>query len=143
MTPIISYLQGGTLPNDCHEERRIKVCTSRFTILQGTLYKRGFSLPYLKCLTPAEAEYVLREIHEGICGNHLGAQSLSKKVIRVGYYWPSIQEDANKLVKYCDKCQRFVNLLHSLSEELTPMSSPWPFVQWGLEITGPFPIGRR
>jgi hypothetical protein len=55
MTPTASYLQGGTLPNDRHEARRIMVCASRFIILQGTLYKRGFSLPYLRCLTPTEA----------------------------------------------------------------------------------------
>jgi hypothetical protein len=70
MTPIISYLQGGILPSDRHEARRLKVRASRFIILQGILYKKGFSLPYLRCLTPAKAEYVLREIHEGICGNH-------------------------------------------------------------------------
>jgi hypothetical protein len=104
MTPTASYLQGGTLPNDRHEARRIMVCASRFIILQGTLYKRGFSLPYLRCLTPIEAEYVIREIHEGICGNHSRAQSLSKKVIRAGYYWPSIQTDSNQLVQHCDKC---------------------------------------
>ena len=139
-TPIISYLERGTLPNDCHEARRIKVCASRFTILQGTQYKKGFSLPYLRCLAPEEAEYVLREIHEGICGNHSGARLLSKKVIRAGYYWPSIQADANLLVRHCDKCQQFANLLHSPSEELTPMSSPWPFAQWGLDIMGPLSI---
>jgi hypothetical protein len=127
MTPIISYLQGGTLPNDRYEARRIKVRATRFIILQGTLYKRGFSLPYLRCLMPTKAEYVLREIHEGVCENHSGAQSLSKKVIRAGYYWPSIQADANQLVQHYDKCQRFANLLHSPSEELTSMSSPWPF----------------
>ncbi len=92
---------------------------------------------------PAEAEYVLREIHEGICGNHSGVRSLSKKVIIAGYYWSSIQADTNQLVQRCDKYQRFANLLHSPSEELTPISSPWPFVQWGLDIMGPFPIGRR
>jgi hypothetical protein len=70
MTPIISYLQGGIFPNDRHEARRLKVRVSRFIMLQGILYKKGFSLPYLRCLTPAEAEYVLKEIHEGICRNH-------------------------------------------------------------------------
>uniref|UniRef100_A0A2N9ES18 Uncharacterized protein n=1 Tax=Fagus sylvatica TaxID=28930 RepID=A0A2N9ES18_FAGSY len=60
-----------------------------------------------------------------------------------GYYWPSIQADANVLVRHYDKCQRFANLLHSPSEELTPMTSPWPFAQWGLDIMGPLPIGRR
>ncbi len=68
MTPITSYLHRGTLPDDLHEARKIEVHASRFIILQGTLYKRGFSLPYLRCLAPTEAEYVLREIHEGICG---------------------------------------------------------------------------
>uniref|UniRef100_A0A2N9J642 Uncharacterized protein n=1 Tax=Fagus sylvatica TaxID=28930 RepID=A0A2N9J642_FAGSY len=142
MTPIISYLERGTLPDDRHEARRIKVRASRFTMLQGTLYKKGFSFPYLRCLIPAEAEYVLKEIHEGICGNHSGARSLAKKIIRAGYYWPSIQADANLFVRHCDKCQRFANLVHSPSEELTPMTSPWPFAQWGLDIIGPLPIGR-
>jgi hypothetical protein len=143
MTPIISYLQGGILPSDRHEARRLKVCASRFVMLQGILYKKGFSLPYLRCLTLVEAEYVLKEIHKGICGNHSGAQSLSKKIVRVGYYWPSIQVDANAFVQRCDKCQRFANLLHSPPKELSPMTAPWSFAQWGLDIMGPFPIGRR
>ena len=54
--------------------------------ITGDAIQKRFSLPYLKCLMPAEAEYVLREIHEGICGNHSGVRSLSKKVIIVGYY---------------------------------------------------------
>ena len=98
ITPITFYLQGGTLPNDRHEAKRLKVRASLFIILQGILYKKGFSLPYLRCLTLAEAEYVFKEIHEGICGNHSGAWSLSKKIIRAGYYWSSIQADANALV---------------------------------------------
>ena len=112
-------------------------------MLHHLLYKKGFSLPYFRCLTPAQAEYVLKEIHEGICGNHSGARSLSKKIIRVGYYWPSIQVDANAFVQRCNKCQRFANLLHSPLEELTPMTAPWPFAQWGLDIMGPLPIRRR
>jgi hypothetical protein len=70
------------LPSDRHEARQLKVRASRFIILQGILYKKGFSLPYLRCLALVETEYVLKEIHEGICRNHSGAQSLSKKVIR-------------------------------------------------------------
>jgi hypothetical protein len=117
MTPIISYIQGWVLPNDRHEARRLKVRASRFVILQGILYKKGFSLPYLRCLTPVEAEYVLKKIHEGICGNLLGARSLSKKIIRAGYYSRFIQMDANAFVQRCDKCQRFTNLLHSPPKE--------------------------
>uniref|UniRef100_A0A2N9EEI4 Uncharacterized protein n=1 Tax=Fagus sylvatica TaxID=28930 RepID=A0A2N9EEI4_FAGSY len=109
----------------------------------GTLYKRGFSLPYLRCLAPDEASYVMREIHEGICGDHSGARALQRKIVRAGYYWPSMQADASKFVQRCDKCQRYANLLHSPPEVLVPMTTPWPFAQWGLDIMGPFPIGRR
>ena len=124
MTPIISYLQGGILPDDRHEARRLKLRALRFLMLQGILYKKNFSLPYLRCLTPDKAKYVLREIHEGIYGNHSGARSLQKKIIRAGYYWPSMQADANNFVQHCDRCQRFANLLHSPPETLTPMTTP-------------------
>jgi hypothetical protein len=143
MTPIISYLQRGTLPDNRHEARRLKVRASRFLMLQGTLYKRGFSLPYLRCLAPDEASYVMREIHEGICGDHSGARALKRKIVRAGYYWPSMKADACQFVQRCDKCQRFANHLHSPPAVLVPMTAPWPFAQWGLDIMGPFPIGRR
>ena len=63
-------------------------------ILNDTLYKRGFSMPY-----------ILEEIHEGIYGDHAGPRSLVNKVIRTGYFWPTMQVDAVELVKKCDKCQ--------------------------------------
>lgn len=27
-------------------------------------------------------------------------------------------------------------------EELTSITTPWPFVQWGLDLIGPFPVAR-
>ncbi|XP_024046513.1 uncharacterized protein LOC112100880 [Citrus clementina] len=50
------------------------------------IIRRWFTLPYLKCLESDKAEYVMREIYEGICGNHYGAQSLAQKALRQGYY---------------------------------------------------------
>uniref|UniRef100_A0A2N9FAH3 Uncharacterized protein n=1 Tax=Fagus sylvatica TaxID=28930 RepID=A0A2N9FAH3_FAGSY len=143
MTPIINYLEDETLPSDPVEARKLKVRCTRFVLIQGILYKRGFSLPYLRCLDKAEANYVMREVHEGICGNHSGARSLVHKLIRAGYYWPTMQKDVVSYVRACDKCQRFGNLIHSPPETLTPMTAPWPFAQWGLDIMGPLPVGRR
>ena len=37
---------------------------ARFTILNNALYKRGFSMPYLKCVEESEAKYILEEIHK-------------------------------------------------------------------------------
>uniref|UniRef100_A0A2N9IKM3 Uncharacterized protein n=1 Tax=Fagus sylvatica TaxID=28930 RepID=A0A2N9IKM3_FAGSY len=90
-----------------------------------------------------EANYVIREVHEGICGNHSGARALAHKLTRAGYYWPSLLHDATQYVKTCDKCQRFANIPRAPPEEITPMTSPWPFAQWGLDIMGPFPVGTK
>ena len=54
-----------------------------------------------------------------------------------------MQKDAQSYVKACDKCQRFNNIIWQPTEELTPMSAPWSFVQWGLDIVGPFSIAIR
>ena len=85
----------------------------------------------------------MREVHEGICRNHSKARSLVHKLIRAGYYWPTMLKDVQAFVKTCDKCQRFSNFIRQLSEELTPMTALWPFTQWGLDIIGPFPIRVR
>ncbi|KAK3001139.1 hypothetical protein RJ639_021972 [Escallonia herrerae] len=61
------------------------------------LYKKSFSSPYLKCLSPREADYALREIHEGIYGKHLGRRNLACKISRQGNYWPGMQKDAVNL----------------------------------------------
>ena len=76
MDPIVIYIKDGNLSSDPAEARKVQIRSSRFTILNEELYKRGFSQPYLKCLGPRDAEYVLREIHEGVCGNHSGPRSL-------------------------------------------------------------------
>ena len=110
MTPIVSYLKDGKLPEGKDEARKLRVRAARYVLIDEVLYKRGFSQPYLRCLTSDEANYVLREIHEGACGNHSGARSLIHKVVRAGYYWPTIQADANAYVKVCDQCQRFSNI---------------------------------
>ena len=102
--PLISYLKNGMLPDGKDAVRRLKVLASRFVLIKDVLYKRGFSCPYLRCLVPEEAEYVMREIHKGICGNHSGARSLVHKLIRAGYYWPTMQKDVDAYVKTCDKC---------------------------------------
>ena len=53
-----------------------------------------------------------------------------------------MQVDARKLVKKCDKCQRFGNVQRLPAETLTTITSPWPFAQWGIDIVGPLPRGK-
>ena len=50
-----------------------------------------------------------------------------------------MQKEALEYSKKCDQCQRFAPNTHQLGGFLNPLSSPWPFAQWGLDIVGPFP----
>ena len=70
MTPIVSYLKRGKLPEGKDEARKLRVKAARYVLMDEVLYKRGFSQPYLRCLAPDEVNYMLREVHEGACGNH-------------------------------------------------------------------------
>ena len=92
-----------------------------------TSYMKDFFRLYLRCLIPKETDYVMREVHEGVCGNHSGSRSLVHKLIHARYYWPTMQKDFIAYVKTCNKCQRFDSLIWQPTKELTPMTTPWPF----------------
>ena len=97
----------------------------------GNPYKRGFSAPILKCVGKEDANYILREVHEGICGNHIRARTLAGKILRQGYYKPTMLKDATKLLKKCKACQEHAKISHVPSEPLTTVTSPWPFNNGG------------
>nr|CAN61463.1 hypothetical protein VITISV_005681 [Vitis vinifera] len=98
---------------------RIRVQVARFTLIGEHLYKRSFTGPYLRCLDRSEAQYILAELHEGVCGNHPGGQSLAHRAHSQGYYWPTMKRDVAAYVKKCDKCQRHAPIPHAPSETRT------------------------
>ena len=143
MNPILSYLKDRRLPLNLEEAKKIQKQDTRFTLLNNKLYKRGFSQPYLRCVEEEEAKYVLEEVHGGVCGDYMGVKSLVQKIMRARYFWPIMQQDAANFLKKCDRCQRYGNFQRLLGEKMTTISSPWPFAQWGIDIMGPLPQGKR
>ena len=82
MDPIWDYIIDGRLPDDPKEAAKTRTRSARFTNHKGSLYKRGFFTPILKCIAGKDADYVLREVHEGVCENHVEARVLAGKVLR-------------------------------------------------------------
>jgi ribonuclease HI len=141
-TDVVQYLHHGSLPEEKLLSRKVKMHSARYVLIGGILYRRGYIEPLLKCLTNSESECVLKEIHEGICGNHSGSRMLAHKATRAGYYWPTMNKDLVRLVQHCDKCQRFAWVMRNPPEKLSPITSPWPFAKWGVDIVGPMPPGK-
>ncbi|RDY09020.1 Retrovirus-related Pol polyprotein, partial [Mucuna pruriens] len=139
MTPILDYLKKGAVPEDPKEALKTTKEATKYTILGQQLYRRGFSFPLLKCLEEEESSYVIKEVHEGVCGTHIGGRALASKIARAGYLWPTMKRDCMDYVKKCDKCQRFAERHKAPLENLHHVTSPWPFFKWGVDILGPFP----
>ncbi|XP_042942589.1 uncharacterized protein LOC122276744 [Carya illinoinensis] len=139
---IVEYLDGGKLPEAREDARKVKKRTDRFLLIDEILYKRGFSVPLLICISVQEVQYLLAEIHEGICGNHSGGRTLARKAVRAGYYWPNALRDVREFAKRCAKCQTYAPIPHAHPEELALVTTPWPFAQWGVDLVGPFLPGK-
>ena len=129
MDPIQLYIATGELPNNRDKAHKVQIQSTRFSLVDGQLYKRSLSGPYLKCLTPEQGQYVLAELHEGICGNHPGGRTLAHRAHTKVYYWPTMKSDAADYVKKCDPCQRMSPILKSPVQDLVSISSSWPFAQ--------------
>ncbi|XP_071907810.1 uncharacterized protein [Coffea arabica] len=139
MDPIVRYLANGELPPNRVEARRVLHRSRGYELSNGVLYKKSYLRPWLRCITPEEGNYILRELHEGICGNHVGPRVLAKKGMLSGYYWPTIFLDSADLVVRCKSCQLHAPIHHAPTQEIIPLQSPWPFFQWGIDLLGPFP----
>ncbi|KAK0571374.1 hypothetical protein LWI29_014859 [Acer saccharum] len=135
ITPIKEYLVNDVLPSDPLEAKRLKYRATRYSVLNGELYKRGYSRALQRCVGPEEVEGILRSIHSGNCGNHAGGVSLAHKTLRQGFYWPTLFADAKRVAARCEVCQKIANNIRHPSELLQSITSPWPFAIFGIPNT--------
>ncbi|XP_068486927.1 uncharacterized protein [Phaseolus vulgaris] len=101
MTPYRRYLANGILPAEPEEGKNIKRNPARYTLLDGVLFRHGFTHPILTCVSGDECTRIMVELHEGICGSHVGGRSLASKVIRAGFFWPTVREDSVRYAQHC------------------------------------------
>ena len=140
MDPIVTFLKKGILFEDKCEAEKVRRSTPRYWLSkEQKLYKRSYSEPYLLCVHPEAVKLLLEEPYKGICGSYTGGRSLAHQALTQGSWWPSMQKTSKDYVKKCDQCQRYASNIHQPWGVLNPLSSPWPFAQWGLDIVGPLP----
>ncbi|XP_071695314.1 uncharacterized protein [Rutidosis leptorrhynchoides] len=93
MSPIVTYLKTGTLPVDGSMARKIRMKAPMYLLRDGVLFKKSFTAPLLRRVSPSEVETIIREVHEGTCGMHAGFRTVVGKIMRRGYFWPSMYRD--------------------------------------------------
>ncbi|KAJ4804794.1 Pol-polyprotein [Rhynchospora pubera] len=137
-----NFLKEGELPEEDKVARKVKRWALEFTIRDGLLLKKGYGIPWLTCVGRAKADKIIAEVHEGICGSHQGITSLGRRIVRAGFYWPSLKKDVETYVHRCEKCQFHARIPRQPPHPMQSISSSWPFDVWGLDLLGPFPQGQ-
>ncbi|KAI9153154.1 hypothetical protein LWI28_006799 [Acer negundo] len=139
MDPIADYLQSDTLPTNPNQSCKLKRIATRYCLVNGYLYRKGKSFPLLRCLHPDDATWALDEVHSEDCGNHAASETLAYRILRMGYFWPTIHQDAKQFAQSCEVCHKIANLYHLLPERLSSIRTPYPFAIWGLDLIGSLP----
>jgi hypothetical protein len=121
------------------EAARVMRRSKCFVLVNSKLYRRGArSGVLMKCVTRDDGYDILREIHEGVCGNHAASRTLVGKAYRAGFWWLTVVSDAEDLVRRCQNCQFFGKQSHVPAHSLITIPSSWPFPCWSLDMIGPF-----
>ncbi|PON64325.1 hypothetical protein TorRG33x02_273470, partial [Trema orientale] len=128
----IDYIIHGQLSDDTSSAILIKRKADRFFAQNNLLFRKSFQGKVQRCLGPNEIEIVVKEFHAEDYGGHIGGRRLFEQLIIIGYYWPTMENDAIEFVRKCDACQKHGNLIHISTVELGSITSLWPFHTWQL-----------
>jgi hypothetical protein len=72
-------LEGHYEPQNELEQKRLKQRARGYAVVDGELYKSGVTKPWLRCITSEKGVELLKEIHSGFCGAHIGTRALAGK----------------------------------------------------------------
>jgi hypothetical protein len=125
------------------DRRRIRYQAHQYIILGDTLYRRGIDSVFRRCLTFDEVEKAMNECHSGACGGHMSGYATAQKILRAGYFWPSLFNDCIIVVQKCHACQTYNHKIRSHPAPLHPVVSVGPFAKWGIDFMTCHPHSAR
>ena len=123
---ILQYLKDGTYPKfvDKNDQLTIRRLSINYIICGERLYRRLYDGIHLLCVITKEAQRIIKEVHKSRYGPHMNAHMLSRKVMRQGYYWTTMEADCVTYVQKCHQCQVLRDLKHMPPMPLHTMTSP-------------------
>ena len=126
---IYQFLRLGAYPEAAttKDKRALRQLAAQFVIFWETLYRRSAGRMLLLCLSCTFTDRVMRKVHAGVCGLHMGGHMLARKIMETNFC---------QFVHKCLECQIHGDLIHVPPSELYALTLPWPFSVWGINIIG-------
>jgi hypothetical protein len=136
---IANYLVAGKVPPHLspRERRKIIQKSARYSWIGGYLFYTGLDQEIRRCVRDDEVYDLLKACHDGPCGGHFADKRIGHKILRMGYYWPIIFQDAKKYVQACDSCQCMGQPNHMDDMPLQPQVVLETFERWAMDFVGP------
>eukprot|EP00253_Pinus_taeda_P031038 PITA_31038 len=100
---ICFYLTRGACPKhmDASRRRALRLKSNQYHLANDTLYRKNYDGIWLRCLEKDDVDHVLKEMHDGPAGDHYGGETTAHKILRVGYYWPTVFRDSHAYTRKC------------------------------------------
>jgi hypothetical protein len=135
---IIFFLQNLQPPSGMEKNkvRALKLKSIKYFLVDQVLYWKDPLGVLLRCLDPQEAQKIMSDFHDSLCGGHHYWRTTTYKILRAGYFWPSLFTDVCAKIRACAKCQKFSGKQQLKSLPLKPVAASGPFQQWGLDFIG-------
>ena len=123
---ILQYIKDGTYPQsiDKNDQLNIRRMSTNYIIYGERLYRRSYDEIHLLCVTTKEPQQIIEEVHESSYGPHMNAHMLSRKIMRQGYCWTTMEANCVAYVRKCHQCQAHGDLKHMSPMPLHTMTSP-------------------
>ena len=135
---IKAYLKDQVYPVNAsnRDKKTLRKLAAKFLLDGEVLYKRNHDTVLLRCVDKPEADWLIKEIHEGSFGTHANGHMMARKILRAGYFWLTMESDCFRYARKCHKCQIYADKMHVPPTPLNVMASPWPFSMWGIDVIG-------
>ena len=118
------------------QRRELRLKSASYQIIDGVLFRKNYDGVFLRCLEQEDASKLVKELHDGPVGGHFFRGTTAHKILRAGYYWPTLFKDAHAYVRKCDICQRSSVILEKTVGPLQLVIISESFEQWGSAIIG-------
>jgi ribonuclease HI len=103
---IIDYLEKPSRK----DSRKLRYKAIKFVLLDGHLFYKSLDGVLLQCLGQEEANKMMSEVHDGLCGAHQSTYRMKWVIRHTGCYWLTMLEDCFEYYKGCQDCQKFGNI---------------------------------
>jgi hypothetical protein len=106
---IIYYLNNLSCPDHLvdYKRRALRLKAMKYCLTENGLGWKDPVGVLLRCVNREEANKLLKELHSGHCGGNFIARTNAHKILRAGYYWPTLFVDTHRYVRSCQPCQYF------------------------------------